>query len=541
MTTVACPHFDVSIRQRSKGQSAVAGAAYMSAEKLFSEYDQRTKNFCYKVKEIVAKGILLPPNAPREYSDRQTLWNAVEASEKQWNAQLARGIIMALPRELPADQYEALVREYCMEQFVSRGMIADYAIHDKGDGNPHAHVMLTLRALDEHGKWLPKGKRVYVLDENGERIRLPSGDYKSYKVRTTDWDDPGNCERWRTAWADTTNRYLERAGEEVRLDLRSYARQGVDLVPTVHMGPVVTYLEQQGIRTEIGQYNEEIKQFNRLLQSLKSRLASLKKWLAEAIRKTAEIMKPEPYQPTLMEYIRVFQNLRKAGRADLGKKTRQTAGINDLKFAAQVQFFMQEAGISTLQDFDEFVGTQQESLTQLDSVGKAIRKKQTELKHLETFQRLKPISDKSKRGMGFIRKQYTEKHQQELNDFAKAVRYMNANGIKAADHERIANELQQLLDEQTQLRRSLVEQNVDPELFERIRYCVDTVIKAGEEPRQRESIRVQLKAHQNQRESEQKQEAQKFDIHENTIPERKMHRNSYDGITRRRNRFTFLQ
>lgn len=82
MTSVACPHFDVSIRQRSKGQSAVTGAAYMSAEKLFCEYDQRTKNFCYKQKEIVAKGILLPPNAPREYTDRQTLWNAVEASEK---------------------------------------------------------------------------------------------------------------------------------------------------------------------------------------------------------------------------------------------------------------------------------------------------------------------------------------------------------------------------------------------------------------------------------------------------------------------------
>ena len=130
----------MSIRQRSKGQSAVAGAAYMSAEKLFCEYDQRTKNFCYKQKEIVAKGILLPPNAPREYTDRQTLWNAVEASEKQWNAQLARGIIMALPRELPADQYESLVREYCMEQFVLRGMIVDYAIHDKGDGNVvHQH------------------------------------------------------------------------------------------------------------------------------------------------------------------------------------------------------------------------------------------------------------------------------------------------------------------------------------------------------------------------------------------------------------------
>ena len=157
-----------------------------------------------------------------------------------------------------------------------------------------------------------------------------------------------------------------------------------------------------------------------------------------------------------------------------------------------VQFFMQEAGISTLQDFDEFVGTQQESLTQLDSVGKAIRKKQTALKHLETFQRLKPISDKSKQGLGFMRKQYAEKHQQELNDFAKAVRYMNANGIKATDREHTAGELQQLLDEQAQLRASLAEQNVDPELIECIRHCVDTVIKAGEEPRQRESIWAQL-------------------------------------------------
>ena len=109
--------------------------------------------------------------------------------------------------------------------------------------------------------------------------------------------------------------------------------------------------------------------------------------------------------------------------------------------------------------------------------------------------------------MGFIRKQYAEKHQQELNDFAKAVRYMNANGIKAADHERIANELQQLLDEQSQLRASLMEQNVDPELIDRIRHCVDTVIKAGEEPRQRESIRAQLaeSLHRNSDINQQKQ------------------------------------
>lgn len=153
---------------------------------------------------------------------------------------------------------------------------------------------------------------------------------------------------------------------------------------------------------------------------------------------------------------------------------------------------MDQTGIRTLADFDTFVSAQKNSLTQLDDLGKAIRKKQTALKHLETFQQLKPISDKSKQGFGFMRKQYAEKHQQELNDFVKAVRYMNANDIKAADHTRVADELQQLLDEQAQLRASLAEQSVNPELIDRIRYCVDTVIKAGEEPRQRVSIRAQM-------------------------------------------------
>ena len=149
---MSCPHFAISIRQRSKRQSAVAGAAYQSGESLFSEYDGKTKNYRYKSSEVVAKGILLPSNAPPEYTDRQTLWNAVEQIEGQWNSQLSRGIIAALPRELPREEYESLIRDYCLEQFVSRGMIADFAIHDKGDGNPHVHIMLTMRAMDRDGK-----------------------------------------------------------------------------------------------------------------------------------------------------------------------------------------------------------------------------------------------------------------------------------------------------------------------------------------------------------------------------------------------------
>ena len=106
VNAISCPHFEIKIRQRSKGQSAVAGAAYQSGERLYSEFDHRTKNYFYKAGEVIAKGILLPERAPPEYENRQTLWNAVEKSEKQWNAQLSRGIIMPIPRELPKTEYK---------------------------------------------------------------------------------------------------------------------------------------------------------------------------------------------------------------------------------------------------------------------------------------------------------------------------------------------------------------------------------------------------------------------------------------------------
>ena len=177
-----CPHFDVKIIQRSKRQSAVASAAYQSGERLFSEYDQKQKYYSHK-SEIVHTEIMLPPHAPPEYADRNTLWNAAETQEKQWNSQLARRFVLAIPRELPRSQYADLIRDYCREFFVSKGMIADFAIHDKGDGNPHAHILLTMRAMDETGKWLPKSRKVYDLDENGERtvpVPLSNGTAQTY-------------------------------------------------------------------------------------------------------------------------------------------------------------------------------------------------------------------------------------------------------------------------------------------------------------------------------------------------------------------------
>ena len=263
-----CPHNEITIVQRSQRQSAVAAAAYQSGEKLFCEYDQQVKHYPEK-RGIVHNEILLPANAPQEYADRNTLWNAAEAVEKQWNSQLARRWVLTIPREIPPDQYAVLVREFCEQQFVSKGMIADFAIHDPHPPghNPHAHVLLTMRAMDEHGKWLPKSRKVYDLGENGERIKLPSGRWKSHKEDTVDWNDQRYCEIWRHEWEVIQNRYLEANDRPERVDLRSYARQGLDIVPTVHEGTAVRQMEKRGIQTNIGNLNREIRAANRLMKS----------------------------------------------------------------------------------------------------------------------------------------------------------------------------------------------------------------------------------------------------------------------------------
>ena len=185
---------------------------------------------------IVHSEILLPPNAPPDFQDRGTLWNSVEQIEKACNSQLARELEVALPIELSREEQVRLIRAYCSSQFVSRGMCADFNIHDTGSGNPHAHILLTMRPMDERGKWLPKSKKEYVLDENGERIRLSSGRYKTRKVDLVDWNSQENAEVWRKVWADLANEYLAQNNRPERIDHRSYERQGIDQIPTVHIG-----------------------------------------------------------------------------------------------------------------------------------------------------------------------------------------------------------------------------------------------------------------------------------------------------------------
>ena len=128
----------------------------------------------------------------------------------------------------------ALVRSFVKDNFVAEGMCADFALHDKGDGNPHAHILLTIRPLRSDGKWGPKCRKVYDLDSQGNRIPDGKGGWKNHREDTTDWNDRGNAEKWRAAWAVYANRALETAGRPERINHRSYKRQGVDKIPSVH-------------------------------------------------------------------------------------------------------------------------------------------------------------------------------------------------------------------------------------------------------------------------------------------------------------------
>lgn len=251
---MAIYHLSVQNIGRSAGRSAVAAAAYRSATKLIDSERGLTCDYSRK-SGVVYTEVMLCQNAPQEYADREKLWNAVEKIEKQKDARLAREINVALPHELDRETQIKIVRDYVKENFVKAGMCADIALHDKGDGNPHAHIMLTTRPIDENGKWGAKEKKVYALDADGNKI--PVIDEKTGKQKlgarnrklwqrvvadTTGWNAKENVEKWRAAWAKECNRYLS---QEQAIDHRSFQRQGIERVPTIHEGTAAREIEQR--------------------------------------------------------------------------------------------------------------------------------------------------------------------------------------------------------------------------------------------------------------------------------------------------------
>ena len=485
-----CPHNEITIVQRSQRQSAVAAAAYQSGEKLFCEYDQQVKHYPEK-RGIVHNEILLPANAPRSYADRNTLWNAAEAVEKQWNSQLARRWVLTIPREIPPDQYAALVRDFCNQQFVSKGMCVDFAIHDKGDGNPHAHVMLTMRAMDEHGKWLPKSRKVYDLDENGERIKLPSGRWKSHKEDTVDWNDRKYCEIWRHEWEIIQNRYLEANNRPERVDLRSYERQGLDIIPTVHEGAAVRQMEKRGIQTNIGNLNREIKAANSLMKSIRQLIKNLKGWIIELSEKRKELLAEKAAEEAvfLPNLLMKYMEVRKAERSDWTRAGQNRGTSKDLKAVSEALSYLQRKGLSTVEDLEAF----------LESSGKSAADYRNQMKPKEARSKVidgilasrtdckecKPVYEKYQKIFFKKTKEKFKQEHPEVARYAKAAAYLAKHpDDKDSTQKELQEEQETLLEEIAALKVPLTEVQEDLKKLRDIRYWVRKATPGTEESKE---------------------------------------------------------
>jgi Ti-type conjugative transfer relaxase TraA len=218
-------HLSVKVISRSSGRSAVAAAAYRGAERLHDERLDRDHDFTNK-DGVVHSEVMLPEGAPQELSDRERLWNAVEAAEKRKDAQLAREVEFAIPRELSQEQGIELAREFVEAEFVAKGMIADLNVHwdigADGQPKPHAHVMLTMREVGEDG----------------------------FGAKVRDWNKSELVEQWRERWADHVNQRLAELDIDARIDHRSLEAQGIALEPQDKIGPAASRMGMLGLEAE---------------------------------------------------------------------------------------------------------------------------------------------------------------------------------------------------------------------------------------------------------------------------------------------------
>lgn len=363
-------HFSVNIISRGKGKSAVASAAYISGEKIKNEWDGVTHDYTKK-QGVISKEIFLPDHAPEEYKDRKTLWNSVELFEKNSNAQLARNFIISLPKELSIEENKKMIEEYIQNNFVKEGMIVDLAIHDEsrdGNQNIHAHIMTIVRPINEDGTWGQKSKKEYILDEKGEKVLNKNGKPKTRKVELTSWNDKGNVEKWREKFSNLCNKYLERAGAEKRVDHRSFKRQGIKQIPTIHLGASASAMERKGIRTEKGDINREIKKQNELLKNIGNEIKKITSWLAGFKDKLKESYKEYKDQSkkqienesglfNLYEYLSFYQEMQENNRAELSFYGKRNKAIYDLKRYASGINYLRENKIKTISDLQGHINT----------------------------------------------------------------------------------------------------------------------------------------------------------------------------------------
>ena len=343
---MAIYHLEAKVVSRGAGRSAVAASAYLSCSRLYNDYDGIQHDYTKK-QGLVWQQVFLPEYAPQEWKDREQLWNAVEEVETAKDSRLAREFVVALPIELSREEQIELLQEFIQEQFLSDGMCADAAIHDTDGHNPHAHILLTVRPLDGQGHWQYKTEKEYLCVRNGEEKGFTAAEFRTaqadgwekqypYKVGkkkvymtpsdaeaqglvradthpkstrygrqnpiSERWNSEEQLVSWRAAWADVSNRYLERAGFTERIDHRSNAERGLDTIPTIHEGPVARALERQGVVSFRCEINRQIREQNRLIRALRAEIQKLTEAIKSSVPALARALETARKGILLLRY-----------------------------------------------------------------------------------------------------------------------------------------------------------------------------------------------------------------------------------------------
>ena len=366
---MAIYHLEAKVIGRSTGRSAVAASAYMSCSKILNDYDGVLHDFTRK-HGLVWEHIFLPENAPQEWQDRSELWNAVEQTEKTQDSRLARELVVALPVELGKDQWINLLTECIQSNFVSDGMCADVAIHNTDDHNPHAHIMLTVRPLDDKGKWQYKTEKEYLCKRNGEEKGFTAAEFLQAKAEgwekqyqyyvgkkkvylppseaeqnnyerankypkstkfgrqnpiTARWNSDEQLVIWRENWAQITNKYLDEANRsDAHIDHRSHASRGLDEQPTIHEGYVAQAMERSGLIADRCEINRQIKADNAFLREMKEAFAKISQAVKNTVPALAEAMESLREKAIIINYHILHTKIGKRSITDFAKGLKAT-------------------------------------------------------------------------------------------------------------------------------------------------------------------------------------------------------------------------
>ena len=331
---MAIYHMQAKVVSRGSGRSAVAASAYMSCSRMYNDYDGIQHDYTRK-QGLIYQEVMLPPMAPLEWNDREQLWNAVEENEKTKDSRLAREFVVALPVELDKDSNISLLQNFIQKNFVDMGMCADFAIHNTDGHNPHAHILLTVRPLNENGTWQYKTEKEYLCIKNGEERGFTASEFKTaqkqgwekqyrYKVGkkkeyltssvaqekgyeridkhpkssrygrqnpiSEQWNSDEQLCIWRANWADAVNEMLARNQINATIDHRSFADQGITEQPTIHEGYIAQNMEKKGMIADRCEINRRVRADNRILRELKTQIKKLVQAVEKSIPVIAETL-----------------------------------------------------------------------------------------------------------------------------------------------------------------------------------------------------------------------------------------------------------